>query len=111
MSGARPSATGGRAASESIPAGWRRADWLIVLGALVAGAAMALRSRWNCQTLTPSAITRTKLSMQPITAIPATISAAPRMVAFSSWRMPHLPPPYLGQIPAAPKGREGAGRR
>ena len=42
MSEARPSATGGRAASESIPAGWRRADWLIILAALVAGAAIRL---------------------------------------------------------------------
>jgi Gpi18-like mannosyltransferase len=39
MSPARPSGTGGRAASDS-SAGWRRADWLIVLVGSVAGLAI-----------------------------------------------------------------------
>jgi Gpi18-like mannosyltransferase len=38
----RPSGTGGPAASDTTPAGWRRADWLIVLVALVAGTAIRL---------------------------------------------------------------------
>jgi hypothetical protein len=38
----RPSATGGRAASDIASAGWSRADKLIVLGAVVAGAAIRL---------------------------------------------------------------------
>ena len=39
---------------------------------------MALRSRWNCQSPASSAITRTKLSVKPITAMPPTINAAPK---------------------------------
>ena len=39
---------------------------------------MALRSRWNCQSPASSAITRTKLSVKPITAMPPTIIAAPK---------------------------------
>ena len=38
----RPNATGGRAASDSVSAGWRRADWLIVFASLVVGAAIRL---------------------------------------------------------------------
>ena len=40
MSPARPSGTGGRAASDGSSAGWRRADWLIVLIGVVAGLAI-----------------------------------------------------------------------
>lgn len=42
MSRALPSGTGGPAASDPAPVGWRRADWLIVLVALLAGTAIRL---------------------------------------------------------------------
>ena len=42
------------------------------------GSAIALRNSWNCQSPASSAITRTKLSVKPIIAMPATIIAAPK---------------------------------